>query len=225
MRSTPSVGLVDDLPHLAVASETLAAVHALRSASDRFLPRNVALPDPRQSAIMVSGLGAGDTSPAPPPGDFLDRLRRDLVAASRAGRIESVPRQELRYAPWLLWNGDPPGASLEGLLTLLLDHARTSSAMLRRLIQAYLRDFDPRAPGIGEAATYIRQMLPNSKARFDSWRTAHAEVHLFDPARGPEHVAIKLLTGEPPEEVLARYRLDDATPTRRCTTCARSWEN
>jgi hypothetical protein len=158
---------------------------------------------------MLRALGATEASPAPPPTDFLETLRRTLVAASRAGRIAALPPKDLRYAPWILWNGDPPAASLRGLLGIVLEQARGSNQTLRRLITAYLRDFDPRAPGIDEAAACIRKMLAGNGPRFGPWRKAQAEVHLFDSARGPETLAARLLADERPAETLARYKLDD----------------
>lgn len=198
MRSTPTP-----------ASETLNAVEALRFVVERFAPRNMTLPDEPESAQMLRALGATEVSPAPPSDDFLEKLRRNLVAASRAGRVAALPRKELRYAPWLLWNGKPPAASLSGLLAVLLDHARVSGPMLRRVIGAYLRDFDPRMPGIHEAAGCIREVLAQGEPRLGPWRAAQSEVHLFDPTRGPAALADRLLDDDRPEETLARYKLDD----------------
>ena len=192
----------------APASETLAAIEALRFAAERLLPRNMALPDEPESARMLHALGATEISPSP-PADFLEELRRTLVARSRAGQIADLPRKELRYAPWLLWNGEPPAAGLRGLLPALLDQARASTSTLRRLIGAYLRDFDPRAPGIDEAAACIRRLLAGAGPRFDLWRIAQTEVRLFEPARGPASLAARLLADEQPTETLARYKLDD----------------
>jgi EH_Signature domain len=197
MRSTP-----------ALSSETLAAIEALRFVVERFAPRNIALPEELESARMLRGLAAAEAPPAPPSADFLEKLRRNLVAASRSRRIAMLPPKELRYAPWLLWNGKPPGASLPGLLPALLDHARTSAPTLRRLIGAYLRDFDPRATGIDDAAARIRDVLARGEPRFGPWRRAQTEVHLFDPARGPAALADRLLDDERPDETLARYKLD-----------------
>jgi hypothetical protein len=148
MRSTSALG-----------SETLVAIEGLRFVVERLSLRNITLPDEPDSARMLRALGATEVSPAPPPADVLEKLRRKLVAGSRSGGIAALPRQELRYAPWLLWNGKPPAASLPGLLAALLDQARISAPTLRRLIGAYQRDFDPRMPGIQEAAACIREVL------------------------------------------------------------------
>jgi hypothetical protein len=191
------------------ASKTLTAIEAMRFVVERFAPRNINLPDEPESARMLRALGAAEASPAPPPDDFLEKLRRKLVTTSRTGRIAALPRKELRYAPWLLWNGKPPAASLPGLLAALLDQARTSGPTLRRVIGAYLRDFDPRMPGIHEAAARIRKVLARGEPRLGPWRTAQSEVHLFDPARGPAALADRLLDDDRPDETLARYKLDD----------------
>jgi hypothetical protein len=199
MHSTPMSG-----------SQTLAAIEALRFVVDRLSPRHITLPDEAESARMLRALGATEASPAPPPTNFLEKLRRELVASSHPRQIAELSRKQLRYAPWLLWNGESPAASLHGLLAVLLDQARVSASTLRRLICAYLRDFDGDAIGIDKAAATIREELAKGGPRLETWRTAQNEVHLFDPARGPAALAAHLLEGEPqPNEILARYKLDD----------------
>jgi hypothetical protein len=187
-------------------SETMAAIKALNVVAEQLARRRVELLDDAPTARMLLQLGASETSPASPPADFLQNVRRNLVAAIPSGQFSP---KDLRYAPWLLWNGDPPAASLPGLVPQLLNQARTSGATLRRLIESYLRDFKPRAPGLTEAAACICAVLAKGEARFDSWRIAQNEVHLFDPERGPAKLAALLLADEPSEVVLARYNLDN----------------
>jgi hypothetical protein len=186
-------------------SVTLGAIKGLNVVAERFSLHRLALPNETPSAQMLRLLGATEISPAPPPDDFLENVRRNLMAASRSGQFS--PR-DLRYAPWLLWNGDPPAASLQDLLPKLLDRACMPGKTLHRLIEAYLRDFDAAAPGINEAATTIREGLAKGGPRLDTWRTAQSEVHLFEPARGPTALADHLLEpGQQPDETLARYKL------------------
>jgi len=198
MRSTPAIG-----------SETLAAIEALRFVVERLSPRAIALPEEAESTRMLRAIAAADAVPARPPGDTLEALRRRLAAVCRSGRAATLPHKDLRYAPWLLWNGKPPAATFPGLLARVLDQARGSNPALRRLISAYLRDFDPAASGVDQAAACIREMLTGAGVRFDPWRTAQAETRLFDPARGPAALAARLLTQDRPAETLARYKLDD----------------
>ncbi|MGC1293693.1 MAG: EH signature domain-containing protein [Alloacidobacterium sp.] len=92
----------------------------------------------------------------------------------------------------------------------MLEQANIPGKTLHRLIAAYLRDFEPDAPGIKEATAKIREELAKAGPRLDTWRTAQNEVHLFDPARGPAALADCLLEqGKPPDEILARYKLND----------------
>jgi hypothetical protein len=190
-------------------SKTLAAVHALGSLAERLSSRSRALPKECESAKVLHLIGAAATPPAPPPSDFLEGLRRQLTAASRAKRLSELTSRQLRYAPWLLWNGKSPAANLPGLLTMILDRAASSRADLRRLIQAYLRDFSIGAPGIPEAAQCIRKQLANADPRLENWRQAQREVQLFDPVKGPLSLAARLLSEEDPGIILARYKLED----------------
>lgn len=197
----------DGLPHPAHCSETLAAIKALRVVVERFSLRHVALPVELASARMLHALGAAEASPTPPPADFLEEVRRNLVAASRSGQFS--PR-DLRYAPLLLWNGDPPAASLPHLIPKLLEQANMPGKTLHRLIAAYLRDFEPDAPWIKEATAKIREELAKGGPRLDTWRTAQNEAHLFEPARGPAALADLLLeSGQNPDDILTRFKFSD----------------
>ena len=84
-----------------------------------------------------------------------------------------------------------------------------SRKTLRRVIEAYLRDFDRAAPGINEAAAHIRRALANSETGFGQWRVAQQEFRLFDPERGPPSIAARLLNDERPDDILVRCKLDD----------------
>jgi hypothetical protein len=190
-----------------VASQTLAAIAVLRLVTESLLHREPS--QEAESARMLRALAAAEAPPAPPPGDFLQKLRRKLAQLCSSGRADTLTPKELRYAPWLLWTGTPPAATFPGLLHRLLDQAQNSTPALRRLIGAYLRDFDPRSPGIDEVAASIRRLLSRAGPRFDLWRAAQKEVHLFEPTRGPAALALRLLADENPAESLARYRLDD----------------
>jgi hypothetical protein len=156
-------------------------VKALGAVVHQFSPQRLALPDEAPSARMLRLLGAAEITPAPPT-DSLEEVRRNLVAASRSGQFS--PR-DLRYAPWLLWNGNPLAASLPNLLPKLLEQASRPGRTLHRLIEGYLRDFEPNAPGIHQAAETIREQLRNDGPRLDTWRAAQNEMHVFDPKNWP----------------------------------------
>jgi EH_Signature domain len=181
-------------------------VKALGAVVQQFSLQRLALPDEAPSAGMLRLLGAAEITPAP-PADFLEDVRRSLVAASRSGQSSS---RDLRYAPWLLWNGNPPAAHLPTLLRKLLEQASLPGRTLHRLIEAYLRDFEPNAPGINQVANTICEQLGKNGPRLDTWRSAQNEVKLFEPGIGPAALARRLLdlTLEP-NAVLARYKLDD----------------
>ena len=164
------------------------------------------LPEEAPTARMLRQLGAAEITPAPPT-DFLEEVRRNLVAASRSGQFSP---KDLRYAPWLLWNGNPPAARLPNLLPKLLEQARLPGRTLHRLIEAYLRDFQPNAAGINEVASTIREQLGKDGPRLDTWRSAQNEVKLFEPGIGPAALAARLLDLTlDPNAALALYKLDD----------------
>lgn len=196
-------------PMEASASLTRDAVRSLGGFVGR-LAENSSLPQLSESARLVQRLEAAEAPPAEPTVADREALRRRLVNAAAGGRMPDVARRDLRDTPWLLWNGTPPLGQIPTLLTAILDHATISLPTLRRLIDAYLRDFDPRAPGIGKAAECIRQALADGKSlRLNVWSVAHREVGLFDPSRGPARVATRLLTASSALDVLSGFGLSD----------------
>jgi hypothetical protein len=209
MRSARARAIYEPSTQMPPVSETLAAVRVVDFVAGRILSRARALLEEPASAKVLRSFGAVTPAPKVPPADFLEELRRELLAASRAGQLAELRGKQLRYAPWLLWHGEPPAANLPGLLPIILAEVRTSGATLRRLIQAYLRDFSSRAPRISEAAECICRHLADADPRLEHWRIAQKEVQLFDPANGPASLAARLLSEQDPRIILTRYKLDD----------------
>ena len=197
-------------PDTPASGETVAALNALGALSDRLDFLAKALPNERDSAKVVRQFGATAAAPPDPPADFLEQLRRELVAASTADRLSELSGRQRRYAPWLLWGGDQPLAQLPGLVELAIAEARRSRASLRRLIQVFVRDFDAKAPGVSDVARCIREELGASDdPRLECWRAAQRDLQLFDPASGPRKLAASLLGNEEPGAVMSRYRLEE----------------
>ena len=190
-----------------VTQHTKAALDGLGTVLDRLTSRSLPPRDDPASERLVRELGAELNSPKQPSGDVLEQIRRRLVGASRQGALTETNLRDRRYAPWLLWNGKPAAADVPGVLALVLNEARNSRPTLRRLIQAYLRDFNSQAAGIREAAACIRDQLTTPDPRLERWRVAHGEVVIFDPRRGPASLADRLLAEQDPDRVIVRYGL------------------
>ncbi len=95
-------------------SHTRQALVTLR-ASTELLARSIKLPTVSASARMVEVLAAGDAAPAGPGPDILEAVRRNLLQAARApGGIASASPQDLRDAPWLMWDRREPLATIRG---------------------------------------------------------------------------------------------------------------
>ena len=70
-----------------------------------------------------------------------------------------------------------------------------SPRALRYLIEAWLRDFSPQAPGIESAGFAIQRLLADSPdARMQPWRTAQNTFHLFDASRRSGALASAILS-------------------------------
>jgi hypothetical protein len=197
------------------------------------LPR-MAPPEARHTRAALEKLaGLEDLPPRPPPENLLERLRRDLVQLFGAGRGHEATRRQLRLAPWILWNGEPRGEAIPGLLEAVLAHAAEHRGTLRTLLASWLLHFDPESPNQARAGRFLAERIAASDEPRLGWaRIAQAELSLFDVKSGPNRLGHALLTGAPPvDELLARYGFDDpvrATSAylgRACLAALREWRD
>lgn len=186
------------------SEEALARLGALAAA----LGRSVKLRSP--SADMVAKLGIAEAPPAQPLAATLDLVRARLRAGGR-------DPHDLRLAPWILWNGEPPAVAFRGLLDRVVQEAASRRRTLRNLIEAWLRDFRRDAPKITEAGLAIERLLTlGSNDRLDSWRAAHRRFRMFHADVGPAEIARDVIAGTTPVHDLLESMgfLDPA----RCTS-------
>ena len=166
----------------------------------------------RASSKAVEVLGASEREVSSPSAPALDQARRHLLAAAatQAG-IVSAPPRDLRYAPWLLWDGAEPLAPMRGLIELIVNRAASSASTRRNLIEAWLRGFDRNAPRIEEDGPAIRVLLAKTAdLRLDRWRSADRAFSLFDADRGPKELAAAILRGPGTvDEVVHQAGLDE----------------
>ncbi len=178
-------------------SELDAALAGLRTMIAA-IPQRHALPSESQRAThkaMLAITNGEDRPPPVPQPDRLDQVWSELQHVSLAqGDFSSLPPRTLRDAAWLLWDRRRGAVELPGLLPALLTRSETNTSMLRRLIEAWLRDF---RPGLREAASvgeHIARMLHDKDLdQFGRWREAHSRFKLFDAATGPTRLANSLL--------------------------------
>jgi hypothetical protein len=169
--------------HFATALERLDATITAMS------PR---LPEEAATARMVRQLGAAEAATPEPARAVLEAVRQRLHAASFNGG--EPDRRDLKRAAWILWQGDPPAINFPDLLDRVVDQAMRSPRALRYLIEAWLRDFAPNAPGIAPAGQAIHRLLADSSdTRLEQWRAAQNRFRLFDAAEGPATLAEAIL--------------------------------
>jgi hypothetical protein len=187
-------------------NHTIEAIGRLNAAI-RLASSRITLPEIAATTAMIatfSGAGA-PREPADP-----EALRRRLLQAAGAGRLEDLSPRECRDAAWLLWNGRPNGVEIRGVLDAVLKSANENSRTLRVLIEAWLRDFDPGKPGIAEAGRHIaRRLRSNTDLRLAAWRRASEELALFDAVRGPGKMASHLLYADDLNEALRSLGFDN----------------
>src|ERR1700733_11769367 len=115
-----------------------AALARLEAAIVAMSPR---LPVEAPTIRMVRNLSAAEAVPRQPDLHVLEGVRRRLQQALTNGGTPD--RKDLKRAPWVLWQGDPPAISFPGLLDRVVGGAMHSPRASRYLIEAWLRDFAP----------------------------------------------------------------------------------
>ncbi len=157
---------------------------------------------------MLREIGAPQNAPAAPPSQYLQEVRERL----RAGGSD---RKDLRAAPWLFWQGDPPAIVFPGLLDRVVMQAAEQRSTLRNLIEAWLRDFSRDAPRITEAGQAIARLLTTTTdPRLNIWREGQAQFSMFEAETGPAAIAAAILgSSRPPEVVLESLGFDDELRT------------
>jgi hypothetical protein len=177
-----------------MSGQFASALARLDAAITAMLPR---LPQDAPTARMIRLSSAADAAPRPPERELLEGVRQRLHAASTNGG-EPDPK-DLKRAPWILWQGDPPAIGFPRLLDRVVDQATRSPRALRYLIEAWLRDFAPRGQGVKSAGLAIERLLvDSSNARMEPWRSAHRRFRLFDTAEGPGALAAAILNASDP---------------------------
>ncbi len=162
------------------------------------LPSRRSLPPEPATARMLREIGAAQSAPARPADQFLEGVRLRLGDGSESPR-------DLRYAPWILWHGNPQAIGFPGLLERVVKQAIERRSTLRNLIEAWLRDFAVDQRGVRETGLAIVALLQNNTdARLDIWRNAQTRFHMFDPLVGPRGIVTAVLGNQRPvTEVLA----------------------
>jgi hypothetical protein len=191
----------------------LAAAFAALGDSIAALPQRHALPlesaRPTHKAMLAITQGH-DPPPAMPRRDRLDEVWATLRQTARAGEgWDDLPGGVLRDAAWLLWDPRRAAADLPGLFDAIMEQAAARSGTLRRVIEAWLRDFDPANPTVAAAGRRIATALRGqASGALGRWRDAHATYGLFDAADGPSRIA-EVLLGRTSLALLAELRFDE----------------
>ncbi len=142
----------------------------------------------------------------------LATARRAILAAQRVGDdLWSLPVSILRDAVWLLWPEAKDGIDRIRLRRAIMDHAGTTTSILRRLIDAWLLHFSDDDSFIEVGRRIERHLATPQVGLLDFWKETQRAYDLFNATQGPAQLASRLLK-EPEPRTLTACRLD--TPVR-----------
>lgn len=147
-----------------------------------------------------------DILPRPPGPLDLDEAEAAFRAALAGGDWSALSARHWRQAPWLLWRGEPWLAGEAEFLRRLEGRSRGRARAVKRLIEVYLREFQPEREGMAALAGLLARLLadPALPATLREWRDRHARYALFDPAVAPAALARLVLAAEPGQAPLRR---------------------
>lgn len=122
--------------------------------------------------------------------DVAERLR----AASKVDGFQRLLRRDWSKAAWCLWLPGHELAKDNGFLKSYLTTIKQTNrrSLYKKLISAYLRDFDPERANI----ELIGQFLAQTVTKFDwVWAERQRQYQLFEPA-APKQIASQFLESE-----------------------------
>ena len=191
-------------------SELRKAIASLRAAV-KLTSEARAVPKSSQLEKSVERLGAVPPL-RQPEGSVLQRARQNLRAAARApGGLAAADRRDLKFAPWLLWEGAEGLADLPGIFDVLYREAERLGSVRRSLIESWIMNCDTNHPSIETCGSLIAVLLgASSDTRIEVWRRAQSRFQYFQIKFGPARVAGAILNGgDPVPEVLKAAGLDE----------------
>lgn len=182
---------------------TRQVISALRNAINS-LPTSARLPDVPASQKALKELSAVDAAPSELKGDALEQVRQRLTRArAGAGGVKAADPRDIRDGIWLLWSQREPLFSLSGLFDAIFEQASRRPSVRCNLVEAWIRGFSPRKPGVEEAGHAIRRLISNpDDTRLAHWRKLDQRFRLFDARGGPEAIARHILSASEPADAI-----------------------
>jgi hypothetical protein len=170
----------------------------------RVLPQNQIRPTRRMLERVLKEIDAD----AFLPDARLDLVKRQILEAQRSGAgLATLPRSILRDATAVLWPDAADGIDRTDLLHAILQLAESQRSALRRLIEAWILQFDPKNPSVQKAGIAIQRLLQSEhRGILEIWKDISVTYGFFDAATGPELLADRIL--EEDADALAAHRLD-----------------
>jgi hypothetical protein len=142
-----------------------------------------------------------------PEHEDLDALEGRIRRALDEDNAARLARRDWRMLPYALWLRDPPLVQHAGLLPALRARlkAGSSARLLRNLLSAYLRAFDPRLPRLAE----IARLIDEHRFKMDEiwWRRVET-YQLTQPEKAPHAIFLACIRADQPPEALEEAGID-----------------
>lgn len=176
----------------------------------------IGAPEPAELRKAVAKLDQNGDSRDMQAEDVAD-LQQRIHASAKDGQLHQLTRRDLREGCKVVLHPPKPLAVSPEVIDGLLGHVQRNQrrAAFFALIDAYLDGFEPQNPSVLGLADKLSAMAARWPWRpNDHWPARLRAYSLLDPAKAPELVARRVLTGgRHPRDVLAEAGLD--TGSRR----------
>jgi hypothetical protein len=171
----------------------------------RILPANQVRPTRR---ALERVLQTWDVSMQAPK-DRVEEARRAILTAQRNGTdLAKLTPRVLRDSVWLLWPEAKDGVKRPALRRAILKEIATNNAILRRLIDAWLLEFDKDDDSFVDVGKQIdRHLAASHSGLLALWKESHKTHDIFNAVSGPDRLASRILE-DSSGSILAACRLD-----------------
>lgn len=142
----------------------------------------------RKALLKLEGfLDKGESRPTE---NRLAEAHRKLLAAQLDDSYSSLGFKIVKDSVWFLWPEQRDGLDRHWLLGNVLGAAKQRDSVLRRLIDVWIYQFDPKNLSFSYTGAEIRRLLVNRQSmKLSAWRAVDSAYALFDSLKGPNTIA------------------------------------
>ena len=165
------------------------ALKAIEEQSCKLSTAPFLLKEPLAETVARLTSGLADQMPSPPWKSELSSVDERFRQSLKENNLDDLYPEYWLQAPYVLWYKKPYLASFPEF-TQQLQNRATTCHMLKRIIYAYLSDFDENKSNIAQVGQFlITKINQPILISLHGWRDRHNNYQVFSPSHGPSKLA------------------------------------